>query len=138
MLYEGLTSKILEACFEVSNELGIGYVESVYEKALLIALKQKRIFAESQVPLKVQFRGIIVGDFYADMIVEQKVILELKAVENLVKEHNAQLLNYLKATGFEVGMVINFGTAKLQYRRFNNRFNNRTDMHTALRDLLEN
>lgn len=122
MIHEELTGKILEACFEVSNELGAGFVESVYSNALFVALRQKGINASIEVPLKVKFRGVIVGDFFADMIVHDKVIVELKAVETLTKEHYAQLLNYIKATGIDVGLIINFGSPKLQYRRFTNRF----------------
>ena len=138
MIYAELTGTILQACFEVSNELGIGYIESVYEKALQVALTQKGFSVERQVPLKVNFRGVTVGDFSADMIVEGKVLLELKAVENLSKQHFAQLLNYLKTTGIEVGMAINFGTSKIQYRRFDNRFSEGRIVNDALRDLLEN
>jgi len=122
MLYEELTKKILEACFEVSKELGVGFLESVYEKALIIALQQKGLKVESQVPLKVLFRGVIVGEFYADVLVENKILIELKAINNLANEHFAQLINYLKATEIEVGLIINFGNPKLEYRRFNNRF----------------
>ena len=122
ILYEELTAKILESCFEVSNELGVKYIESVYENALFVSLLQKDIKATRQVPLKVTFRCVIVGDFKADMLVEGKVLLELKAVDSLAKAHYAQLLNYLKTTGIEVGMVINFGCTRLQYRRFDNRF----------------
>jgi GxxExxY protein len=136
MLYADLTGKILEACFEVSNELGIGYLESVYEKALFVALKQKGLSAEMQVPLKVVFRGVVVGSFIADMIVEKKVLLELKAVENLSNAQYAQILNYLRTTGIEVGLVINFGTPKLQYRRFDNRFDQNKDVD-AMADLLK-
>lgn len=136
MIHETLTGKILEACFEVSNELGVGYIESVYEKALQLALQQKGFAVERQVPLKVNFRGVIVGDFAADMIVEGKVLLELKAVDNFAKHHIAQLLNYLKTTGIEVGMLINFGNSKLQYRRFENRFGRTLSMDEAIRDLL--
>ena len=117
MLHEALTAKVLEACFEVSNELGAGFLESVYEKALLIALRDKGLKAQSQVPLTVKFRGIPVGEFSADILVEDIVILELKAVTNLAPEHKAQLINYLKATGLEVGLLINFGNPKLEYRR---------------------
>ncbi len=137
MLYEELTGKILEACFEVSNELGVGYIESVYEKALQVALIQKGLSVERQLPLKVSFRGVMVGDFSADMIVEGKVLLELKAVDAFSNRHFAQLLNYLKATGIEVGMVINFGTPKIQYRRFNNRFGPEKSMDRAMQDLIE-
>lgn len=137
MLYEELTSEILKACFEVSNELGVGYIESVNESALFVAIIQKGLKVERQVPLKVQFRGVIIGDFKADMIVEGKVMLELKAVDSLSKEHYAQLLNYLKTTGIEVGMVINFGTTRLQYRRFNNRFGRDLSISEALQQLLD-
>lgn len=134
MLYEELTGEILEACFEVSKELGTGFLESVYEKALMVALKQKGLKVENQVPLKVKFRGVIVGDFYADLLVEDKVLIELKAVNNLGNEHFAQILNYLKATEIEVGLIVNFGRPKLEYRRFNNRFN----QDKSLADFLKN
>lgn len=123
MLHEDLTGKILEGCFEVSKELGTGFIESVYEKALIVALSQKGLKIENQVPLKVKFRGVIVGNFYADLLVEDKVIIGLKAVNTLINEHFAQILNYLKATEIEVGLIVNFGKSKLEYRRFNNRFN---------------
>lgn len=136
MLYEDITAKILEACFEVSNELGVGYIESVYENALLVALLQKGLKAERQVWLKVNFRGVVVGDFKADMIIETKILLELTAVENLTKEHYAQVLNYLKTTGIEVGLIVNFGNPRLQYRRFENRFDQELNMAEAIKDLL--
>jgi GxxExxY protein len=122
MIQQELTGKILEACFEVSNELGAGFLESVYEKALLVALRQKDLNVESQVKLQVMFRGIVVGDYFADILVENKILLELKAVNALTKEHFAQILNYLKATNLEVGLIINFGNSKLEYRRFDNKF----------------
>ena len=122
MIHEELTEKILKACFEVSNELGSGFLESVYEKALLIALAEKGLNAQSQIPLRVMYHGQIVGDFYPDIIVENVVLLELKAIKALAPEHMAQVLNYLKATGIEVGFLINFGNPKLEYRRFDNIF----------------
>jgi len=121
LLHEELTGKVLEACFEVSNELGAGFLESVYEKALLIVLRQKGIRAKTQVPLNVVFRGEIVGEFFSDIVVEDKVILELKAVRALTPEHQAQLINYLNATGMEVGLLINFGRPKLEYKRLHSR-----------------
>lgn len=120
MLYEELTEEILAACFEVSNELGSGFLESVYEKALLIALRDKGIAAKPQIPLNVVFRGETVGDFLADILVEGKIILELKAVKTLLPEHQAQVVNYLKATGIEVGLLINFGNPRVEYRRLYN------------------
>lgn len=122
MLYEDITKKILEACFEVSNELGIGYLESVYEKALLIALRQKGLKAENQVSLKVAFRGEIVGEFFADILVEEKVLVELKVANALSRENYAQTINYLKATKIKIGLLIDFGTPKIEYRRFTNKF----------------
>jgi len=88
-----------------------------------------------QVPLKVSFRGIIVGDFRADLLVGEKVIVEIKVVSNLLKEHYAQLLNYLKTTGIEVGLVLNFGTPKIQYRRFDNRFGKDRPILDVLKEL---
>ena len=117
MLYEELTGKILEACFEVNNEVGAGFLESVYEKALAIALRQKGLIVETQVPLTVRFRSENVGEFFADIIVEGKVMVELKAVKGLGAEHQAQLINYLKATGVEVGLLVNFGRPEVEYKR---------------------
>jgi GxxExxY protein len=117
MLHEDLTEIILAACFEVSNELGAGFLESVYEKALLIAIRDKGLAAQPQVPLQVIFRNQTVGDFIADIVVENKVLIELKAVKNLTPEHQAQIINYLRATRIEIGLLINFGNTKLEFRR---------------------
>lgn len=122
MLHEELTGKILQACFEVSNELGIGFLESVYQNSLLIALRQKGLKAEKEADLKVRFRDVIVGEFKVDILVEEKVIVELKAVNVLVNEHKAQTINYLKVTGLNVAILVNFGNPKLEYRRFENNF----------------
>ncbi len=99
------------------KELGSGFLESVYEKALLFALEHKGILARPQVPIKVNFRGNIVGEFFADILVEEKVIVELKALKALLPEHQAQLINYLKATGMDVGLLVNFGSPKLEVKR---------------------
>ena len=115
--HEEITAKILEACFEVSKELGAGFLESVYQNALVIVLKQKGLQVQVQVPIAVRFRGENVGNFVADLLVEQKVIVELKAVGALVPEHQAQVINYLKATGVEVGLLVNFGRPKIEYHR---------------------
>jgi GxxExxY protein len=121
MIHQKLTEIILGTCFEVMNELGGGFLESVYEKALLIALRDKRVAAQSQVPLSVLFRGEKVGEFFADIVVEGKVIIELKTAKAIAPEHQAQIINYLKATGMEVGLLVNFGPTKLEYRRFHNK-----------------
>src|SRR5262245_35903551 len=117
MLHEELTGQILEACFEVTKELGAGFLESVYERSLLIALSQKGISASSQVTLKVRFRGEVVGDFFAELFVERRFIVELKAVVRILSEHKAQVINYLNATGIDVGLLVNFGNPKLEYYR---------------------
>jgi GxxExxY protein len=113
-----ITRDIIGCAFEVINELGVGFLESVYEKALLLALRQKGLSAMCQHPVSVMFRGECVGDFYADLLVEEKVVVELKAVKAIAPEHQAQIINYLNATGIEVGLLINFGNPKLEYRRF--------------------
>ena len=117
LLHKEITERIIEACYEVANELGAGFLESVYEKALLVALREKGIDAASQVPMAVSFRGQNVGEFFADIIVESKVVVEVKAVKRLLPEHSAQVINYLKATGMEVGLLVNFGGPKVEIRR---------------------
>ena len=121
LLYEDLTRRILEACFEVSNELGAGFLELVYHKSLIIALRQKGVPACSEVPISVMFRAQNVGEFYADLLVDEKIIVELKAVSALTKEHIAQVINYLYASGIDVGLLVNFGTSKIEYRRLERR-----------------
>ncbi len=118
MKHEEITSTIIGCAFDVTKELGAGFLESVYEKALLLALRQKGLSAISQHPIKVMFRGECVGNFYADLFVEEKVILELKTIKAIAPEHQAQIINYLNATGIEVGLLINFGNPKLEYKRF--------------------
>ena len=122
MIHGDLTERIIKCCFQVSNELGCGFLESVYERALLIALHEEGLNAAAQVPLKVDFRGNCVGEFFADIVVGSEVLVELKAAKAIAPEHVAQVLNYLKATGLQVGLLVNFGNAKLEYRRFNNHF----------------
>ena len=121
MKHAEITETVLGCAFEVINELGAGFLESVYERALLLALRQKGLSVVSQHPIRVEFRGQSVGDFYADLFVEAKVIVELKAVKAIASEHQVQVINYLKATGTEVGLLINFGNPKLEYRRFTRR-----------------
>jgi len=112
-----LTGEIINACFVVAKDLGAGFIESVYHKALLIALDEQGLRAESQVPLQVSFHGHVVGEFLADIVVERTVIVELKAVRALQPEHQAQLINYVNATGIEVGLLVNFGTPKPEIKR---------------------
>jgi GxxExxY protein len=117
MEHEALTEKILNACFAVSNELGVGFLESVYENALLVALEDSGLSCQTQTPLSVQFRGREVGKFVADIIVEDTVLIELKAVKALAPEHQAQTINYLKATNICVGLLVNFGSPRVEYKR---------------------
>ncbi len=121
MLHDDITKTILAACFDVADELGSGFLESVYEKALALDLRQKGLKAQCQFPLKVMFRGECVGEFFADLLVEDCVVVELKAARALTPEHMAQVINYLHATGIEVGLLVNFGRPKIEYRRFRRR-----------------
>jgi GxxExxY protein len=111
-----LTSKILEAYYSVYNNLGVGFRESVYENALLIELDKRSLLFDRQKNIKVHYEGQLIGDFFADIIVENCVILELKAIESLRPEHEVQLVNYLRATEIEVGLLLNFGS-KAEFKR---------------------
>jgi GxxExxY protein len=111
-----VTGRILEVFYDVYNELGFGFLESVYEKAMAIALTAAGLRVERQVVVEVWFRGQVVGDFRADEIVEEVVMLELKSARAIEPAHEAQLLNYLKATKLEVGLILNFGP-KPEFRR---------------------
>ena len=121
MLHQELTKTIIGCAYTVHNALGAGFLEKVYEQALMLELKASGLVVENQVPLSVTYRDHIVGEYYADLIVEGKVICELKAVDVLKKAHEVQLVNYLVATGIDVGVLINFGdsvTVKRKYRDY--------------------
>lgn len=108
--HKEITDKILHAFFKiVYPALGFGFLEKVYENAMVIALRQMGLKVEQQVKIVVYFAGQIVGEYYADLVVEGCVVVELKAVQTLLDEHDAQLLNYLRATEYEVGLLLNFG-----------------------------
>jgi GxxExxY protein len=109
LVHGELTRHIIGAFFEVYNELGYGFVESVYQRALPLALAARGVRSEREVPLSVRFRGEVVGDYRADLIVEGKVIVESKVADKILPVHEMQLLNYLRATGITVGLVLNFG-----------------------------
>ncbi len=106
---KALTDKIIRGFYNVYNTLGHGFLERCYEQAMLMELEHLGLQATAQVPLEVFYKSKSIGQFYADIIVENKVILELKAVSQLTKEHSAQLLNYIRATQIEVGLLLNFG-----------------------------
>ena len=114
--HSGLTEKIIGAFYDVYNELGYGFLESVYEEALAFALEELGLEVERQAPITVWFRGHSVGEFRADLLIENAVLIELKAARILDKAHEAQLLHYLRATEIEVGLLLNFGQQP-QFRR---------------------
>jgi GxxExxY protein len=115
--FDELTRRIIGACFQVARGLGYGFGEAVYQNALMLELREAGLAARAQVPLNVSYRGTVVGQYFADIIVENAVILELKSVDCLLTEHQAQLINYLTATGFGIGLLINFGKPKLEFKR---------------------
>ena len=116
MIYEEKTKEILKSFFTVYNKLGYGFLEKVYQNALLIELKKSGFSCESQKPIKVFYEDSLVGDYYADIVVDDCIILELKAAEVLCEEHEFQLINYLKATEIEIGLLLNFGK-KPEFKR---------------------
>jgi len=116
-LYQELTETILGCCFDVMNELGIGFLESVYKNALFIAIREKGLKIDVEKRFEVIFRGRKIGLYIADIVVEGKVIIELKCCESLLGEHQAQLINYLKVSNILVGLLVNFGKRKVEYKR---------------------
>ncbi len=114
-----LTHAIIGCAFKVHRTLGPGFLEKVYERALLIELRRNGLKASSQVPVDVYYEGEVVGEYFADLLVEEKVICELKAMNSLTRESEVQLVHYLMATGLDIGLLINFGTSvgvKRKYR----------------------
>ena len=109
LLHQALTNEIIKAFYKIYNTLGYGFLEKVYESALAIESRQMGLQVDRQVPLKVYYGQHLVGEYFADLVVEKKVILELKATETIVQANVNQLQNYLKATEIEVGMLLNFG-----------------------------
>lgn len=117
MIKDSVTSKIISIAYQVHAELGHGFNERIYENSLAIALVQEGFQVSQQHPSKVHFRGQAVGEFFADILVNNSIILELKALSALAPEHHAQLINYLKATNLQTGLLLNFGYPKLQIKR---------------------
>jgi GxxExxY protein len=109
LVYGELSEQILKCFYHVYNSLGPGFLEKVYENALCISLRKQGLTVDQQLPITVRFEGEVVGEYFADLRVEARIILEIKAGEAIVSEHEAQLLNYLKATGYQLGMILNFG-----------------------------
>ena len=116
MLYEDLTDKIIKAFYKVNNTLGFGFLEKVYENAMVIELSKMGYNVKKQQNIKVYYDKEEVGDYYADILVDDLVILELKTAESICEEHEYQLINYLKSTKIEVGLLLNFGK-KAEFKR---------------------
>ena len=114
---ESLTERIIGAGFEVFNALGQGFVESVYKKAFLHELRERLLDAGQEVPFNVAYKGHSVGTYYADIVVESRVIVELKVAEAIAQPHVKQVINYLRASAMPVGLLFNFGTPSLTFRR---------------------
>lgn len=117
LLYKELSYKVTGLAMQVHTKLGYGFLEKVYENALMVLLRKEGITAEQQAPITVYFEGEIVGEYYADILIEEKIILELKATEKIVDNHVAQALNYLKATGLQLAILLKFGKERLEYKR---------------------
>lgn len=117
MQYKELTENIIGCAYRAYNKMGFGFLESVYEKCMLIELEREGLTAESQKALTVTYEGKVVGEFVADIIVNDTVILELKSVKKIIKVHEVQLVNYLVATGKPVGLVLNFGETQVEVKR---------------------
>ncbi len=109
MLHDNLTERVIKAFYEVYNTLGYGFLEKVYENAMVLELQKGGLKVVQQAPIHVFYNGQIIGDYFADLLIEEKVIVELKSTKTISNEHIAQILNYLKATNIEVGLILNFG-----------------------------
>lgn len=136
MKHQELTEKIIGVFYEVYNELGPGFLESVYEQSMAIALSEAGLQVVRQAPITVQFRGQMVGDFRADLLMNNQVIVELKAVRTIERIFEAQLMNYLRATNLEIGLLMNFGP-KPEFKRFiyhNERKGHKQKQATGLTD----
>jgi len=115
---QDLTEKILRAAFAVHNVLGAGFLERVYSNALAVELRAQGIALQNELTIKIQYRNTIVGDYIADLVVDGRVLVELKACASLDPVHTAQILKYHRASEIQVGLLLNFGRPKLEYRRF--------------------
>jgi len=117
MEYEKVTETIIGCAYRVYNKMGFGFLESVYEKCLLIELSKAGLYTETQKSITVYYEGEVVGEFVADLMVNDAVIIELKSVRRIIKAHEVQLVNYLVATGKPVGLILNFGERKVEIKR---------------------
>ena len=118
MTIDELTEKVIGCAYQVHNELGAGFLEKVYENAMRIALAEAGLSVKQQHPIPAIYHGEVVGDYFADLMVEDRLIVELKAVQDVAREHEVQLVNYLAATGMEDGLLVNFGSSVQVKRKF--------------------
>ena len=117
MEYEDITREIIGAAYHVFKALGFGFLESVYKKAMILELRERGLKVEEEKALKVYYRGHVVGGFFIDLFVEDQILIELKSIQSLAKEHEVQLVNYLNGLKKEVGLLINFGPSGVQVKR---------------------
>ena len=117
MEYEEITHKIIGAAYNVHNQLGFGFLESVYQKAMIIELSKNGLKAETEKPLKVYYDEQVVGEFYIDLFVDEAIVVELKSIQNLTKQHEVQIVNYLNGLKKEIGLLINFGPSGVDVKR---------------------
>ena len=123
LLHENTTDQVIKAYYKVYNKLGYGFLEKVYENAMMIELTKMGISCEKQVPIDVYYEEEHIGKYFADILVNNQIIIELKAASTLMEAHEAQLLNYLKATEIEVGLLLNFGIKpQISRKLFENKF----------------
>jgi len=118
-----ISSKVIDCAIEVSRRLGTGFLESVYENALCVELEKQSVKFRQQKALKVIYKGEIVGNFVTDIVIENKLLIELKVVSEIGSAHKAQVINYLKATGLPVALILNFGTPKMGVQRIVHQYN---------------
>jgi GxxExxY protein len=117
MKHKEITHRIINCAYQVFNQLGFGFLESVYKKAMVIEFRKSGIKPDQEKPLKVFYDDEVVGDFYADLFVEDEIVVELKSVQNLIKDHEVQLVNYLNAIKKDIGLLINFGPSGVEVKR---------------------
>jgi GxxExxY protein len=117
MKYEDVTEQIIGCAYRIYNQMGFGFLESVYERCMMIELAKAGLCANTQKPITVHYDGEIVGEFVADLVVEEQIIVELKSVRRIIQAHEIQLVNYLVATQTDVGLILNFGERKVEVKR---------------------
>ncbi|MHC4872713.1 MAG: GxxExxY protein [Planctomycetota bacterium] len=117
-----LTESIIKCAFEVSNKLGVGFLEKVYENAMVVELQKRKISVQQQHPIKIFYDEVSIGEYFADLFIENEIIVELKVAKAIDNTHQAQLLNYLKATNLQLGLLLNFSKQKVEIKRMSNNY----------------